>query len=251
MAHEEYLHIVPGAKTAVLFLHGIVGSPEHFRKLIDLQDRVPGDCSVHNVCYPGHGGKVTDFGSSRLKRWRVHAEKAFDALSSTHEQVVVVGHSMGTLFAMQLAMAHPEKVPCIFLLQSPMYVGLRWFGVKNLIRIPFGKISGQDPYGASMLVACGVQPSPYIWLYTPWIMRMLELFREIWDTRKRLDTLLVRTLAFQSQRDELVSNRSSKLLHTSSRVEVTELPDSTHFYYAPEDRQKILDAFDAMLKDYK
>lgn len=58
MEHREYVRIVPGAKTAVLFMHGIVGTPNHFRDLLPLVDLVPDDWSVYNVLLPGHGGTV-------------------------------------------------------------------------------------------------------------------------------------------------------------------------------------------------
>ena len=41
MEHREYRRIVSGADTAVMFLHGIVGTPNHFRDLIPLVDLVP------------------------------------------------------------------------------------------------------------------------------------------------------------------------------------------------------------------
>ncbi len=246
MAHEVYHRTVPGARTAVLFLHGIVGSPEHFRKVIDLQSMVPDTCSVHNIRYPGHGGTVRDFGSSSMKQWKAHVWAAFDALAQSHEQVIVVGHSMGTLFAIELAIENPKKIPCLFLLQSPMKVALRWFGVKNLLRIPFGKIRLDDPYGASMLVACGVTPTKKIWQYIPWCLRMLELFGEISKTRKQLDHLQVRALAFQSQKDELVSNRSAKILRRNANVEVVEMPAATHFYYPDREKEKMRKAFDCI-----
>ena len=36
MIHQEYVRKVPGADTAVLFIHGIVGTPNHFTDLISL-----------------------------------------------------------------------------------------------------------------------------------------------------------------------------------------------------------------------
>ncbi len=247
MIHTQTNSIVSGGENAVLFIHGIVGSPAHFRQVIDLQSRVPSDWSVVNVCLPGHGGSVTDFGRSSMKLWKAHVWDAFERLSQTHKHIVIAGHSMGTLFALQLAVRYPDKVKHVFLLQCPLFVGLRWFGVKNLLRIPFGKIRQDDPYGAAMLLACGVSPDKNVLKYSTWIPRLLELFREISVTRRCLPELSVAALVFQSRRDELVSNRSAKLLRKKSRAEVVELPGSTHFYYAPEGRQQILSAFDAIL----
>ena len=34
--HEEYIRDVPGSDTAVLFIHGILGTPNHFRRFLSL-----------------------------------------------------------------------------------------------------------------------------------------------------------------------------------------------------------------------
>ena len=35
MAHETYTRLVPGADTAVLCIHGILGTPNHFASFVD------------------------------------------------------------------------------------------------------------------------------------------------------------------------------------------------------------------------
>ncbi len=248
MSHEEYRRRVPGAKTGVLMLHGIVGSPQHFRALIDLQSRVPSSCSLFNVRYPGHGGSVSDFGRSRLRQWRQHAFRSFEELAATHEKVILVGHSMGCLFAMQIAMQYPEKVEKLYLLQVPLYVGLRWFGIKNMLVLPFGTIKPENVIGSAMLAAHGVRLTPLIWKYWRWLFRVAELLVEMNATAKRIEDLTVPAVAFQSRKDELVSNRSAKRLRQSGRVEVVELENSTHFYYTPEDKTGMISEFDNLCR---
>ncbi len=243
MANEEYRRLVPGAKTAVLFLHGIVGSPEHFRAIVDLEALVPAEYSVFNLCYPGHGGKVTDFGKSDMFQWKEHVWKAFGELSSQHEHIILVGHSMGTLFALQLAARYPEKVGSLFLLQVPLYVGLRWHGIYRMLKFPFGWLKKDDPYEASIMTACGVMPDPWIYKYTPWILRVYELLRQMRQTRKVLTKLKAPAIAIQCRRDELVANKSARVLRKSGTVEVLELPASSHFYYNEEEQRIITEAF--------
>ncbi len=244
MAHEECRRIAPNPKGAVLMLHGICGSPEHFRKCIDLESRVPQGYSVHNVCYPGHGGSVTDFGKSSMKAWRNHARQAFDALAAEHDQVIIAGHSMGTLFALQIALEQPEKVERLYLLQVPLYVGLRFSGVINLMRLPFGLIRPENTVGSAMMAACGVETTKKLWQYLGWIPRLVELLQEMQATGKALEKLHVPAIAFQSRKDELVSNRSAKTLRKSGRVEVVEMEQSTHFYYTSGDVQQMTAEFD-------
>ncbi len=247
MLSEEYIRIVPGAKRAVLMLHGIAGSPAQFRDLVPLEQLVPREMSLMNLRYPGYGGSVMDFGKSTMDAWKAYAEKRFLQLAQAHEQIILVGHSMGTLFSIWLTEKYPEKVAGCLLLQCPLYVGLRWFGVKNLLKLPFGLVPEKDAYGRAMVTACGVDTTWFLPAYIPWLLRIAELLREMAATRKRLEGWPGRAVVFQSRIDELVSNRSAALLKKFPQFAVTELAGSSHFYYPKEDREKMLQAFMAMV----
>ena len=119
MRHEEYIRLVPGAKTAVLFLHGICGTPNHFRQLLPLESAVPEAWSVHNIVLDGHCKQVGDFGRSSMKKWSAQVESAFANLSRSHERVILVGHSMGTLLFVRQALRRPEKVKLLFMVAAP------------------------------------------------------------------------------------------------------------------------------------
>lgn len=120
MPHREYIRLVPGADTAVLFLHGIVGTPRHFDSRLPLVQLVPETWSVYSLLLPGHGGSVEDFSVSTMQQWKDYVWKTFDALAQTHRHIVLAGHSMGTLFAIQLAIEKGEKIPFLFLIAAPI-----------------------------------------------------------------------------------------------------------------------------------
>ena len=248
MQHPETRKLVPGARNAVLFLHGIAGSPNQFRKLIPLEPMVPEDLSVFNVRYPGHGGDVRDFGRSSMDLWRSHAREAFLELAERHEKVLIVGHSMGTLFAMQLALEFPERLSGLFLLNVPLRPMPKLFFVANCLRLAFGCIRPDHPWENCFQMACGVTPTALVWRYIRWIPRILELFVEINRTEKVMDGLGVPCIAFQSRKDDLVANRSAVVLRRSGVMDVRELENSTHFYYAPEDADEIFLEFENWMK---
>ena len=54
MNSQAYIREIPGAKTAVLMIHGIVGTPEHFAMLYPY---VPEDWSIYSIRLAGHGGR--------------------------------------------------------------------------------------------------------------------------------------------------------------------------------------------------
>ena len=71
MEHLEYIRIVDHADTAVLFIHGIVGTPNHFHAFIPL---VPEHISVCNLLLDGHGGSVKDFSHTSMRKWVVQVD---------------------------------------------------------------------------------------------------------------------------------------------------------------------------------
>lgn len=234
MQHQEYVRILPEADTAVMFIHGIVGTPNHFRDLIPLVELVPESWSVYNVLLDGHGGSVDEFAATSMKKWKTQVFGIFDKLCESHTRVILVAHSMGTLFATQMALSRPEKVPFLFMISMPMRPWVRLFGAVNCLRVAFGCIREDRPLEVATRNVCGVTTTPLVWKYIPWIPRFIELFVEIYRTEKTMGNITVPCVAWQSRKDELVSNFSAGVLRKSGVVEVYELQNSTHFYYSPE-----------------
>lgn len=239
MSHQEYVRIVPGADTAVLLIHGIVGTPNHFRDLIPLAELVPEDWSVYNLLLDGHGKTMDDFAASSMAKWKGQVRSIFEALSESHDRVILVAHSMGTLFALQLAVEYPEKVPFLFLLGVPLRPGVRLTMMRDCVMMTFGIL----PQDHVLWKAAGVTTTRKLWKYLKWIPRFLELFREIARTEKYLPLLNVPCITFQSRRDELVMNWTRCVLEKYAVMEVEELLHSSHFYYHPEEQELVQQEF--------
>ena len=249
MLHEEYIRLIPNADTAVLFIHGIVGTPNHFRDIIPMVDLVPDDYSIYNLLLDGHGKTVDDFAKTSMKKWKTQVWRIFNRLATTHRRVIIVAYSMGTLFAIQLANDYPEKVPFLYLLAVPLRPGIRLTTIRNLLRLVFGKLSEDVPLEAATMKVCGVQTTRKLWKYLKWIPQYLQLFHEIYRTEKVLDRLNVPCLAYQSQRDELVANCTYRVLDRSGKMQLHMLHHSTHFYYHPDDQQMIRNDFLKRIKE--
>lgn len=243
MDHQAYIRQIPGADTAVLFLHGIAGMPNHFVTQIPLVDLVPESWSVYNVLLHGHGGSVEDFSRSSMARWKAQVREIFADICAAHERVVIVGHSMGTLFAMQMALERPEKVAFLFLLAVPLRPKLGLAAVNNSLRLALGRTREDRPGETAIRSACGVAPTAKLWKYIGWTPRFLELFWEIGITERRMQDLAVPGVVFQSGRDELVSRHSGRRLERIGALKLYSIGNSTHFYYAPEDRERVRQAF--------
>ena len=231
MKYTPHRRIHPGAKKAALFIHGIVGTPMHFQDLVPL---IPDDWSVYNILLDGHGGQVEDFARTSMKKWKAQVTAQLDEILRTHEQVLIVAHSMGTLFAIDEAIRCPDKVMGLFLLAVPLTPRVTPAAALGGVRAALGLARPDSPAG-DMLGDCGVHLSPWLWKYLAWIPRFWELILEAHRTRNKLGQITVPCCAFQSKKDELVSGRACALLQAHPAIEVTVLPDSGHFRYKDAD----------------
>lgn len=239
MEHREFKRKVIGSKTAVLFVHGIVGTPNHFNDLVSL---VPSDITVYNLLLDGHGKGVKDFAETSMKKWETQVEKAVDELASDSEEIYIVAHSMGTLFAIDQAIKN-RKVVKLFLLAVPIRLFVRLKAVSMAVKVCFDKIKPDDYVAIAAKNCCGVELSKNIFSYIGWISRFIELVGKSRKTRKNLSLLDTPCLAFQSIKDEVVSTRSILHLRKNASVQVVELKESGHYYYDKEDYNLLLDQF--------
>ena len=247
MKHREYKRIAPRAESAVLFIHGICGTPNHFVEAIPAVDWVPEDYSVQNLCLPGHGGSVANFAEVPGKNWRCAARKAFCTLARSHKKVYIVAHSMGTLFALELAAEFSGKIEGLLLLGVPMRPHVTPAVMNSSLRLALGKLRPGYPEEA-IRTACGLETTWRLWEYIPWLPRFVDLFSHIARTEKILPDVNVPVWVFQSKKDELVSRLSERVL-VKYPFHMEVLEKSTHFYYEPGDAERVRQCFLNMIGD--
>jgi len=243
--HKEYIHRIDGAKTAVLFIHGIVGSPRHFDKFVDKCEGV----SVYNILLCGHGKGVTDFSKASMKMWKEQVSTVVEELCGRYDNIYLVSHSMGTLFSVQEALKHPDKIKKMLFLQTPLYIRVKAVAVKNSLKTLFGRMDGDDEISRAYRLAHSIKLNLKLWQYIGWIPRYLELFAESRKTREIFPLVDTPTFVFQCQKDELVSPKSIKYIPDKPNVELVVLQNSTHFIYDKNDEKLMLDCFEKMLKE--
>lgn len=235
--HEEYKRIHNNGGTALLFLHGILGTPRHFDFLLPL---VPEDWSVHALLLPGHGGSTADFGRSSMHEWKSAVEKALTELCEKHERVFIVGHSMGTLLAVHAAMLYPEKVVGIFALAMPLKIHLAPSAIVNSLHTAFRPEETDSPLQRATREACSVALSKNPLAYIGWIPRFLELFALSRETLRTMPCLKPPCFAIQSAKDELVSPASLKHM---GKAKAIVLLNSSHYFYRENDLETIKTEF--------
>ncbi len=242
--HKEYIRMVSGAKTAVLMVHGIVGTPRHFDFLMDT---IPGDVSVMNILLPGHGGTVQDFAKASMAQWKSAVYQRMEQLCQSHERVILVGHSMGTLLTAEAAQQFPQVKGMLYL-NVPLRIWLAPRMMVASLRWCFGKLRAGHFAEAALAAASGMQPDKRLWRYLAWLPRFWELLVLCKQSEPRFETLPQSVCAFQGHDDELVRRASSKALLKNPSIRHIMLPGCGHFAYTDEAREQMKRAMKALLE---
>jgi len=243
--HREYQRIVPDANAAILFVHGIVGTPNHFAAFLPL---VPETVSVHSLLLDGHGSGAKEFSQTSMKKWESQVAAAVSELAAAHQTVYIVGHSMGCLLAIEQAIAN-DKVKGLFLLAVPLRASVKLRAVTTSLKLRLGRISPDDHAAMAAKNCCGVANGGNPLYYLGWVPRLLELLAKMRQIRGKMPQLQTPCIAVQSQHDELVSKHTVRLLQQNPYVRVELLPQSGHFYYEKADRAAMLEKFSAFVSD--
>lgn len=247
MNHQEYRRIVPGAETGVLMIHGIVGTPHHFDDLLPL---IPENWSVVNLLLEGHGKSPVEFGAASMAEWKDQVDRELDALLAGHQKVLIVGHSMGTLFAIQSAIDHPDRVAGLFLQAVPLRPYVHPKMTLASAKLMLGVDIEDDKLAQMVERDSSVDLDWRLWQYIFWPVRFVELLAECERIRRELPRLQVPTMAIQSLRDELVSDLSIWDLGRNPHVRVIPMENAGHFGYEGEEQTRMLQCFREMIADH-
>ena len=95
----------PGAKTAVLLIHGFTATPWEMRPLADFL----ADAGIASLAVrlPGHGTSPEDLAVRRWEEWRNATIEGYQILSKDFQTVYGMGMSTGCLLLLSIAEVKP------------------------------------------------------------------------------------------------------------------------------------------------
>ena len=219
-------------RLAVLCVHGIQGSPRQFDWLVRA---FPREVPVVNLTLPGHGGTVRDFRRSTLAQWQMAVDRALEELSAEHE-VLFIGHSMGCLLGIDACVRNVGNIRSLVLLACPLYIRPTWRYLRNNYLAAAQKHL-DDPFVSAAREMNGVSAGHPL-AYLSCARQYLQLLGKMRAARGLLPKLNVPVLAIQSERDEIVSEKSFRHFGRCTLV----ARDSGHFLYSERARTEITDA---------
>jgi carboxylesterase len=155
-----------GRGPALLALHGFGATPQEVELVVGIA-REQGLAALAPLL-PGHGTSVLDLARTRYHHWLSAAERALLALEAEHGKVVVIGSSMGSLIALDLAVDFPEIVAGVGVLGSPIRLpwpypslalaAIDWLGIPDFT-LPKSGPDILDPEGRRTQVTYSEQPA--------------------------------------------------------------------------------------------
>ncbi len=220
------------ADTAVLMVHGIVGSPHHFCPFVD---DFPSDWTLCSLLLDGHGDTPAAFAAASMATWQHQVDDAFDALCRTHRRVVLVGHSMGCLLLSQTAHRRPPQVAALIFFAPPLHVHVTLTGIRHALRVVTERVPATDAALVASRDAYSIRPDKRLWIYLSYLPRYKELLSLARRVRRNGPPAGVPCTAFVSAKDELVSPRTAKALARFAGVRVVTLDTAMHHYYPDAD----------------
>lgn len=231
------------SKYGIIFVHGIVGN----KRIFDfLKPIVPETFEVRDITLSGHGGNALDFSRTSMKKWKSQVADCVTELLDICDMVVGVGHSMGCLLL--IGQAAESRISGLFLMNPPLKVRPTSRLLANAVKVAAG-VKG-NPVVEAARDAYGVSLDFNPLHYYGWPARYAELFTEIRRVRSRmLDKVRCPVSAILSCKDEMVMLSSTDYLSSLPNAEISELPDSTHYFYSQDDKRQIVNQFMKFLQN--
>ena len=221
--------------TIVVFSHGFIGSPNQFEGLADFAYQ--NNCSVLSLLLPGHGATAKEFSKFRLNDWEKHLESELLRVSSTHKNIILVGHSIGGLLSLNASLNKSFSIKSVLLISSPLKLKYSFqkllIGVK-LAMLPKSMDETLETYRKSNSITGSSILGSFLWM-----KQIADVYRLISKTKSNLPDITVPVTVIHSKRDETVSLKSAKifssgLANTKKRMIV--LDKSRHAFYIPKER---------------
>lgn len=230
-------------KLATMFVHGIGG---HFKQFASLPEAAAPFGTVETFILPGHGGRFADLLKTDVADWLGDVEARLARLSESHDEVVLVGHSLGTLLSMYAAYKNPFKVKRLLLWATPFGISLRSSLAQKM------KYKREQTPKTAAVSATDILSTPLPNAIEA--LRMLPKLSHIVTFSKRCEivypSLDFTFECFQVKFDEMVKPEPSmQVLAKNPQAAVHLLTESSHGYLVSPELEMVSDTLVRMLND--
>lgn len=220
-------------ETVALLIHGFTGSPSEFRRLgYYLNDL---GYTVKAILLPGHGTTPEDMINTGFRDWWRCVKEEFEELREEgFRRVIPIGHSMGGLLSLKLAME--EEVPAVVSLATPIHLGSRKVIFAFLLQFFVKYISKKRPAGVEHITS---ESLAYDRTPVPCVVHFRKL---LFHVKKKLHRVQVPLFIGQGELDRTSLPASARFIFrsvSSERKEIKVYPNSSHGILLDSDRDQV------------
>ncbi|NLV85645.1 MAG: alpha/beta hydrolase, partial [Clostridiales bacterium] len=220
-------------KTAIILIHGYMGSPRQFDGIRKELGDFEGD--IYCLTLPGHEKDASEFIKTDRFQWQQYTEDFIDGLRGEYERLILVGHSMGGLIAVQAAINKAEKIVGVIAIGFPIKVTVRRAWIKNGLLASRPCRENESELVKAARSMSGVKmsrPTDYV-RTLPCSSQFLRLARL---SRKELSRLSVPLTVINFENDEIVSKGTKLFVEKSlPSAKILMLHGSYHFLFTADE----------------
>lgn len=242
--YQEKSRLLDG-DTCILFVHGILSSPNFFRKMTR---SLPDNYSYLNILLPGHGTTLSDFAKVNMKDWENYCAEKLALLREKYSRIVIVGHSMGNLLLVDEINKNADKIAGAVLIDVPLIGHITTKGLETMFKATFNEEKEKDKIDSSVKDNKSIKIEHYYEL--PYFLpAFIELLWKMHKVRRDFAEFPIRSYVFQSAKDELVSPLSNNYINRNSLAQLTVMPGTGHFYFPKSQRELIISRICELYED--
>ena len=236
--HTQTCKIRSDAQSAVIFIHGFMGSPDQFAELSDAVYNI--GCTYVSVLLLGHGASVREFAKFGARDWQRHLQTEIDKIKNDYQKIFIVGHSMGGLLGLNASLIRENKISGVMLISTPLKVYLL-NGKSFLAKLRLLFFPKSNEIKAMYLKSNSIAKSK-LFFYPLAIKPVMEFYKLMKQTKKNLSEVFVPVYMFHSKNDETTSYKSAALLYKglcNTKRAAFSLDKSWHAFYDVAEREFI------------
>ena len=186
---------------------------------------------------PGHGKKGIDFANASMSKWILYVNKKIKNMEKKYKDIILVGHSMGGLLAVEYVAHFKSSVIKLILIGFPIKIRVNPKVIIGAIKISLGKISEKEKYVVAECRAMGVEATKFIECRA-WLPRYIELIHLVYHSRKQIRKIGIPIIIIQSSKDEFICKRINKYIDLDN-ISLYNLDKSKHFCYDHNDLSRL------------
>lgn len=230
------------ASTHIMMIHGFTGSPSEFRRLgYYLNDL---GYTVDATLLPGHGTSPEDMIKTGWNDWTGHVISRYDDIPQENgKRIIAIGHSMGGLLALKLAME--RHLDGLVSLATPMFLMSRNTILAVLLQY-IVKYIERKPIVAQHIVE---ESCSYSKLPIPCVVDLRKLLKRV---KVSLGAISTPILIAQGEKDGVVRPKSAAYIYDRVSSAVKQLmyyPQSSHALLLDEERERVFEDIHRFVMD--